>query len=511
MAAPAVTVEALLTHPLAFGLTGASPVQRAACRVADGLPLGELAEDENVVASLGGEDAVATLPGCRPKEFYLVAAIRGGKSLLCAVLALQIALTIDLSHLGPLEVARVSVVSLDIDKAEVVMGHLMGALLREGGILGEYLVASPKPTSERVRVRRDDGRIVEIVVAAGKRGGGSLVSRWTVCAIFDEACRMLGASDGVVNFDDMRRSVVARLGLLKGGMLVVVSSPWAAQGPVYEAVQTHFGRPSKQLVLMRATGPQLNPAVWTHEAVEELRASGNEASYLNDCLGEFVDPDTSFFTDAELRRCARDVPLVRAPEPGVEYTAAMDGATRGNAWTLVIVGKEEVGEENVESRYFVALNRQWKGTRLHPLRAKDVFAEIAAELERYGLTEVHSDAWGADLMIQWGEVCGVTVTQDDANATTREKRWLNLKTRVTMGRTAPGGIELSPDPILRQDLVSTRKRLKPGGGVKFEHPVTHDGRHADYAPALVLAVEKSSSSPGWISAMRKARANGVFG
>jgi hypothetical protein len=34
--------EALLTSPEAFGLTTATPLQRAICRVSDGVPIGDL-------------------------------------------------------------------------------------------------------------------------------------------------------------------------------------------------------------------------------------------------------------------------------------------------------------------------------------------------------------------------------------------------------------------------------------------------------------------------------------
>ena len=77
----AVTTEALFAHPLAFGSGIAaacaepSPVQRAICRVADGLPLGELARDEGVIRSFGGEDAIAALPHEPPKELFCVCCI----------------------------------------------------------------------------------------------------------------------------------------------------------------------------------------------------------------------------------------------------------------------------------------------------------------------------------------------------------------------------------------------------------------------------------------------------
>ncbi len=44
------------------------------------------------------------------------------------------------------------------------------------------------------------------------------------------------------------------------------------------------------------------------------------------------------------------------------------------------------------------------------------------------------------------------------------------------------------------DLLSLRKRVTQSG-ISIELPRTADGRHADYAPSIALAVEKRSDEP----------------
>jgi len=39
-------------------------------------------------------------------------------------------------------------------------------------------------------------------------------------------------------------------------------------------------------------------------------------------------------------------------------------------------------------------------------------------------------------------------------------------------------------------------------------PVTSDGRHCDYAPAVVLLNEIASMAPSWVHAMRELRKKG---
>jgi hypothetical protein len=494
----AVTLEKILTHPHAFGLTSASPLQRACCRVADGLPLGELACDEAVVRAFGGQQAIEALPTTPPKELYVVSAIRSGKSLFSAALGLRAALTIDLSRLGFHEIARVSIVSLDRSRAQVVKEHLMGALTRSDSVLKRYLVHE---TADRVLLKRDDGRLVEIAIAAGRRDGGSLLSFWTVAAIFDEAARMLGKADGVVNFDDMRKGVIERLGLLAGAQLVAVTSPWAARGPVYEAVENYWGRPSANIVVVRAPGPDMCPANWTPEAVERARLRPDGA-YETDVLGQFVDPDSGFLTTAQVNAATRDAPTILPPEHGITYTAAMDPATSGNAWTLIVVGRWP-GESDTDDRLRVVLAHQWQGRRDAPLRARDVFGEMAPMLKPYRVTEVYSDRYAGSLIAEHGDYAGLQVRPRHDTRDEDAKNYQDFRLRLLDGR-----LELAPVPALKADLLLTRKKLMPGGIVKYEQPVTRDGRHADFAPAAVLAVARAAGDVSWVDAMNNLRSRG---
>ena len=83
------------------------------------------------------------------------------------------------------------------------------------------------------------------------------------------------------------------------------------------------------------------------------------------------------------------------------------------------------------------------------------------------------------------------VVEDRDTTTEKDERWMDLRTKIVAGQ-----VELSPDPVLRSDLLSARKRYT-ANGIKVDLPLTRDGRHADYAPALNLAVAKAASGPGW--------------
>jgi hypothetical protein len=534
-----ITLERLFTHPGAFNVTTATPIQRALCRVAEGLPLGDLETHEAVVRAFGGVEAVrmlVPLVGIIPTEIYLVAAIRCGKSLFTAARAVHAALTMDLDAVPGLTagaIARVAVVSLDKDKAGAVMQHLREAFgidetggaskTRPGGlVLARFLVKKPKPTTERLLLRRADGRLVEIVIAAGRRGGANLVSRWTIVVIFDEAARMLGEEDGVVNLDHARAAVIERIRVV-GGQLLAVTSPWAARGPIYDAVQENWGKPTRHLVVLRATGPEMNPAIWTPEACEASRTAPN-SSYENDVLGEFVDPEGGWLSASEVRAATRGRGPIGAPGHGVvctcdecdvariervfegqvDYTAAMDPGVSGNAWTLVVVGKRANDEgDETRDRYFIACARQWQGRADAPLKARAVFAEMAPLLATYHLSDVFSDKWAGALMAEIGEYGGVTVNVSRDTPEETSKNHANFRTLLLDER-----LELAPHPVLLADLLSKRKKLMPSGAITYPAPVTRDGRHADFADAAVLAVARASGGPSWVGAVGRWRARG---
>jgi hypothetical protein len=201
---PALTLEALLTSRNGFALVTASPLQRAVCRIIDGLPLGELAARDEVRAAIGDVDA---LPKAPPAEVLILSGIRTAKSLSAAATAVRASQTCDMTGLGAGETPRVSVVSLTTDLSKVVFDHIVGNVLARPA-LRALLIG--EPTADALVLRHPSGRPVEIKVVAGARAGASLVARWSAGCIFDEAPRMIGSDDGVVNYDDCRAAVIGR-------------------------------------------------------------------------------------------------------------------------------------------------------------------------------------------------------------------------------------------------------------------------------------------------------------
>ena len=468
------SLEALLTED--FGLTVPTPLQRAICRIGDGRPLGDLKEHPHVLAAIG------RITGKRyiPRVMALLAAIRGAKSQISAAAGIRCALTCDVSMVTDGEMPRVTIISLRREEAGVVMGHLKGAIGRSARLRARTVDV----LSDRVLMRHPSGLTVEIVVDAGKRAGGSLVARWMAGVIFDEATRMLGSDEGVVNLDDSRAAVEGRLLDCACANQWLIGSPWAPFGPTYEIHRDHFQKPGPSMVVVRARGDWLNPVWWTPARSEKLRLE-NPTAYKTDFLAEFADPEEALITAAELEACVRKAPLVLPSqwEDGFEYVAEMDPATRLNAWTLVVTKRD--GKRSV---VVLAWERvPGKDGELSPTK---VLTEIRDLLAPYHVTRVGTDQWRAESLREIARVIGLELIDYTASRENNNIGYLDLATKVREKL-----VEVPDDPVLLSDIRRLTRKTTQAGFV-IQLPGTADGRHCDYAPSLMRAVARSSRQPG---------------
>lgn len=471
------SLEDLIAEPDGFGVSTITPLQRAVCRLIDGTGLRELAGDPVVREALGGNIDVPLAPS----EVLILAGIRTAKSLMAAATAIWSSQRCDLSNLRDGEIPRYSILSLELDNARVVLGHLVGALQKPRLAALRVQVKQEKILDEiggdavgSEYLRHPSGRIVEIRVVAGKRAGGSLVSRWSFGACLDEAPRMLGSSEGVVNYDDARRSVRGRL--LPGARLLSIGSPWQPYGPVYDIVQNEWGRPTPDRVVVRGKGPDMNPVWWTPARCEEMRRSDIK-TYQTDVLAEFADEDEAMFPQAMLAEATIRTVYPAPYAASHDYVAAMDPATRGNAWTLVICSRKGRMKQ-------VVFHCEWRGSSVQPLNPREVLKEAQEHLAAYQLDWCYTDQWAADANKAVALELGLALIDIDWNQSNTVGAYTSLAAAMAM-RT----VLIPNDPSLQKDLKLVKKK-PTNRGFSIHLPSTPDGRHCDYAPALARAMKQ---------------------
>ena len=415
--------------------------------------------------------------------------------------AIRCGLSCDTTPCGPGDIPRVAILSTHRDEAKVIYDHLIGAF-SQSTWLKSLLVK--EPTSDTIVFRHPTGRPIEIKIVAGSRAGTSLAARFLVCVIFDEAAKMVGAEDGVVNLDDARQNVAGRLMTSACCPEWVISSPWAPFGPVYTAVVENHGKPSKSMVVVRAKGDLMNPKWWTPERILELEQNNPDA-YQTDFLAEFADPDSALIAGIHIDQSVREKPeILVPPDPRLdpyEYAAEMDPATRGNAWTLIVTKK--VGKKSI-----VCLAHEWRGTKTKPLSSKKVLDEISQLLAPYkishspeGRKRVGSDQAGIDILRELGrDVAKEAAMRDEirddldiiefpATRASNNEGYLELARRFELGE-----IEIPNVPNLISDMRRLRKKTT-AQTFYIDLPITSDGRHCDFAPALMRAAQRDTYQP----------------
>ena len=294
---------------------------------------------------------------------------------------------------------------------------------------------------------------------------------------------MVSSLDGVLNLDDERAAVVGRT--LPGAQVFYIGSPWAPAGPVYQIVTDHFGRPTRNMVVIRAPAPAMNPREWTAERVARVREQNPEAA-RTDIDAEFAAPESLMFPPDELRAVVRDGPVEMPPVPGWSYEAAIDPATRSNRWTLVVTTRDDDGKR------IVCLARDWRPDSA-PLRPRAVLSEMAEILRPYGVTDVYTDQYSADALADLALEQGLALFIVARTAPLNLKLYTGLQTRMRTGL-----LELPNHSQLLLDLGGVTKR-PTSAGVVIVLRKTSDGGHCDYAAALSLAMHAEIAGPKDVS------------
>lgn len=466
-------LEALLTMPWGFDLSTATPVQRAVCKVAQGKGL--TAPDAAVIKALGGCSVVDPI---RPESITFLAAIRGGKSKLVSAAAIWATQVVDVSNIGQGEIPRLPIVSVKTDLARVVFNYIKS-----------YVIARPElkrllvrePTANTVVLRHPSGVPIEIVVTAGHRAGATLVARWLVGCIFDEAPRMMGQEEGIINLDDALASIRGRV--LPGGIIWKVGSPWAPFGPIHTEFVNHWGTPDTETVIFKAPGPDVNPIWWTPERCAEEKRKDPDA-YASNVLAEFGQSDTGMYNTDLLMRCSSRKEVVLKPDPLMRYVAAMDPATRGNSWALVIAAMDHNGVVRV------ALAKEWTGTKKEPLSPRKTLEEVKETMKPYNnLRTVFTDQWSSDALKDIGYEVGLSIVDEAATQKSNVEQHEGTRQLMLDDR-----LDLPPLQQLRADLAGVRKKLTQQG-VAVELTGQGNGRHCDLASALARCVGRQMPRP----------------
>jgi hypothetical protein len=283
-------------------------------------------------------------------------------------------------------------------------------------------------------------------------------------------------NDASANPDvELLRAVRPALARVAASLLVVVSSPYARKGVLWEAWKKYHGKPDGAVVCVQAPTLGLNP---TFDAGAIARA------YEDDPISAAAEYGAEFRSDVESFIAGEAIEAVVVPgrlelprTPGISYHKFLEFAGGG------IGGGDSAAEavahlETRNGRQVVVLDliREVKP----PFSPEQVCADFAATGIAYGITTATADRWAGQFPVEQMRKHGIRV---EPSARSKSELYRELLPIINSG-----GCELLDHPRLIAQLAGLERRVARGGKDSIDHsPGGHDDVINAVAGAIVLA------------------------
>lgn len=387
----------------------------------------------------------------------LIVGRRGGKSRISALIATNLACFRDYSaYLAPGEVGVVMVIAADRRQARVAFRYIK-AMLMTNPLLAAHVIAE---TAESITLTNVFGNpiCIEVHTASFKSTRGYTV----IAAICDEIA--FWNTDGANPDDEIITAIEGATATIPTAMLVLISSPHARTGVLWETYRAHFGDAGDPSVFVwQADTRSMNPAVPQsfidkRYARDPARAAAEYGAQFRTDVERFVSIETVLECTPEEGRTA--VP----PSSDVTYRAFVDPSGGSKDSMVLAIG-----------------HRRPDGTIVHdahlsvraPFKPPQVVAQMKALLQQYRVSVVHGDRYGGEWPRERFRECGIDY---ELHPRSKSELYVEMLPHLT-SRT----VELLDYPELRNELKSLERRKSPSGRELIDHP---KGGHDDNANAV---------------------------
>ncbi|MGH8328166.1 MAG: hypothetical protein ACRET2_15540, partial [Steroidobacteraceae bacterium] len=368
-----------------------------------------------------------TLPATAPREVYIGAGRRGGKSRFGSLVATWLAAE-HYPQLSPGETAIVAHAAPDRRQAAIDLSYARG------------LIESSAPLrSELEHVTQDTltfchGTQLEVATASYRTVRG----RTLAGCVIDESA-FLRSEDSALPDLELARAVRPAL-LSLGGLLLVISSPHRKVGLLYEAHRKYFGADGETRGLyIQASSRELNPTL--DEAAIAEAMEDDPAGAQSEYLGLFRADLQSFLDDATVDGAIIAGRRELGPAPGLTYAAFCDpSGGRNDAFTLAVAHQSPRHGETPERLVLDCVR-----TIAPPFDPQSAVERMAATLREYRLSEVTGDQYAAEWTVSTFERCGVKYVASERN---RSELYLEM-----LPHFSRGAVELLDSPQLRTQLL----------------------------------------------------------
>lgn len=400
-------------------------------------------------------------------ETLVVAGRRGGKSRAMAAFACYLAGLCDhRAELAKGERGHVLLIAPDTRQAKVALDYCEG-IFESTPVLNQLIAGR---STESLSLTTG----VDITVRAARFR--SLRGMTCVAVLADEAAFWM--SDESANPDTEILAAARPTLATTGGPLLIISSPYARRGEVYDIYRRHYGPEGDPAILVaQGASRDFNPGLSLH--VVERALKEDPARARAEYLGEFRSDIEGFVNREAVEACVEPGCFERAPRSGARYVAFVDpSGGRGDAMTLAIA-------HAIDGEIVLDAVRE----RQPPFSPEDVVAEFAETLRLYGVREVVGDRYAGEWPREVFRRYGVEYR---ASARPKSELYRDLLPSLNSGLC-----RLVENERLLLQLVGLERRTSRGGRETIDHPPgAHDDLANAVAGALVEATRAAISGRG---------------
>jgi hypothetical protein len=409
----------------------------------------------------------------RVDELWAVVGRRGGKSRAIAVLVVFIAAFIDHSAvLVAGERPAVLCLAPSQKQAGVVLGYVVGIIKSTPMLAG--LIANE--TAETLSLK--NGIEIEIRSASFRNVRGVTA----VAVVGDEAAFWYSDDSGSSNPDTAILDALRPALATTGGLLAVISSPYARRGAVYDAWSRNFGEKGDPRILVaqgasRAFNPSL-PQKVVDRAMERDPAAAS-AEYL----GLFRSDLEAFVSREAVEACVDRGVYERAPDNASRYVGFVDpSGGSADSFTAAVAHKQD-------DRVVLDAAREIRP----PFSPESATRELASFFLSYRIKTIRGDRYAGEWPREQFAKCGVHY---EASAKPKSDLFAEMLPLINSRRAL-----LLDDARMVSQLTGLERRTSRGGRDSIDHP---PGGHDDLANAVagVLGLANGGDEPGIIGYYR---------
>ncbi len=402
-------------------------------------------EEREIYQSFTGRQSE---PGFQVDEFYGVAGRRSGKTRAAGVAAAFVGCLCRHDYLASGERATIPVMAASQVQANKAFEAVLG-VLEDSPVLSKQIDTS---NSEMIRLKT---RVDISVRPANFRTIRGITSP---LAIGDETAFWHNDETSANSDTDILNAVRPSLAT-SGGLLWVISSPWAKKGELWNAYKSHHGEKGDAEILV-AKGASRDFNSTLPERVIKQAYSRDPFRAVAEYGGNFLDGISALLTAETVDR-AIDADVIERPfDERFKYFAFTDPSGGSNdSYTLAIAHAED-------GVAVVDLLAETKP----PFNPETVTKDYAAICKRYGITAVTGDNYAAEWPKTAWRKNGVEYRRSTRTASEIFDNAVPLFTGDK--------IAIPDNPTAAKQLTALERRTSRGGKSLIGHP---PGGHDDLA------------------------------